>query len=91
MNPKFDTQIPRLRQYKTKLPEEEENTTLFRVVILYSDIPCCAKSDMIANGNRDIKTYGFSDILFAYKARKANNTRRQPNITAKQYHSTQGE
>ena len=25
-----------------------------------------AKSDMIADGNRDIKTYGFSDILFAF-------------------------
>ena len=66
MKTEFGTQISCLWQYKTKLPEEEKNKTLFRVVILYSDILCCAKSDMIANSNRDIKTYGFSDILFAF-------------------------
>ena len=27
-----------------------------------------AQSDMIAYGNRDIKTYGFSDILFVQTA-----------------------
>ena len=51
----------------TKLPEEEKYKTLFRVVFLCSDILCCAKSDMIADGNRDIETYGFSDISFAIK------------------------
>ncbi len=34
-----------------------------------------------------LKPYGFSDILFASKTRKANNTRHLPNTTAKQYHS----
>lgn len=39
----------------------------FFVVIFF----CCAKSDMIADGNRDIETFGFSDILFAIKLPKA--------------------
>ena len=56
---------------KTKLPEEEKNKALFRVVILCSDILCCAKSDIIAYGNRDIETCTFSDILFAVKLPKA--------------------
>ncbi|MDD6094740.1 MAG: hypothetical protein PUC29_03245 [Clostridia bacterium] len=38
---------------------------------LCSDILCCAKSDMIADGNRDIETCGFSDILFADKLPQA--------------------
>ena len=60
----------------TKLPEEEKYKTLFRVVFLCSDILCCAKSDMIADGNRDIETYGFSDILFAHKTAAGNKTMR---------------
>ena len=75
----------------TKLPEEEKSRTLFRVVIFYSDILCCAKSGMIAIGNRDIKTYGFSDILFACKLPKAISLEQSSNITAKQYHSPLGE
>ena len=39
----------------------------FFVVIFF----CCAKSDMIADGNRDIETCGFSDILFADKLPQA--------------------
>ena len=35
----------------------------------------------------DIETFGFSDIIFAYKTREANITCRKTNITAKQYHS----
>ena len=39
----------------------------FFVVIFF----CFAKSDMIADGNRDIETCGFSDILFADKLPQA--------------------
>ena len=31
---------------------------------------------MIADGNRDIETYGFSDILFAHKTAAGNKTMR---------------
>ena len=62
--------------HKTKLPEEEKNKALFRVVIFCSDILCFAKSDMIAYGNRDIETCTFSDILFAYKTAAGNKTMR---------------
>jgi len=46
---------------------------------------------MIAVSNRDIKTYGFSDILFAIKLPKAISLEQSSNITAKQYHSPLGE
>ena len=35
-----------------------------------SDILCFAKSDMLADGKRDIETCGFSDILFAVNCRR---------------------
>ena len=40
-------------------------------MFLCSDILCCAKSDMLAYGNRDMETCGFRDILFAVKLQKA--------------------
>ncbi|MGN1118194.1 MAG: hypothetical protein ACI4RU_06240 [Acutalibacteraceae bacterium] len=39
-------------------------------MIFCSDILFCAKSDMVADGNRDIETCGFSDILFAKNCRR---------------------
>ena len=57
----------------TKPPEEERKNS-FSGGCFYRDILCFAKSDMIADGNRDIKTCGFSDILFTLQARKANKT-----------------
>ena len=47
------------------------------------------RSDIVAVRDSDIKDYGFSDILFAYKTCEANITRREPNTTARQYHSPQ--
>ena len=41
------------------------------------------RSDIVAVRDSDIKDYGFSDILFAYKTCEANITRREPNTTAK--------
>ena len=40
-------------------------------MFLCSDILCCAKSDMLAYGNRDMETCGFRDFLFATKLPQA--------------------
>ena len=58
--------------------EKQQSILLVIFRLRRSDIFCCAKCD--------IETCGFSDIIFAPNAHR-HITRRQPNITAKQYHS----
>ena len=41
---------------------------------VFSDILCCAQSDIMPYGIVILKPYGFSDIIFASKTREANIT-----------------
>ena len=47
-------------------------------------MPSFARRDMTRFTRSDIAPAGRSDIIFAYKTRKANTTQRKLNITAKQ-------